>query len=153
MPMFKREFIAVPDDRKNQIVYKWQDNSIRRFTRAIVDADEEALFLNQGQVIGTLEPGQHQIDADELPFLGAFIDRLSGGNAYRAELFFVGTREYTGQRFGGRIDDVKDPQTGLIVTLRVFGEYSLRVLDPVKVVTVLTGTVDVTDNGAITDWL
>jgi membrane protease subunit (stomatin/prohibitin family) len=153
MPMFKREFIAVPDDRKNQIVYKWQDNSIRRFTRAIVDADEEALFLNQGQVIGTLEPGQHQIDADELPFLGAFIDRLSGGNAYRAELFFVGTREYTGQRFGGRIDDVKDPQTGLIVTLRVFGDYSLRVLDPVKVVTVLTGTVDVTDNGAITDWL
>ena len=153
MPIFKREFIAVPDDRKNQIVYKWQDNSIRRFSRAIVDADEEALFLNQGQVIGTLEPGQHQIDADELPFLGAFIDRVSGGNAYRAELFFVGTREYTGQRFGGRIDDVKDPQTGLIVTLRVFGEYSLRVLDPVKVVTVLTGTVDVTDNGAITGWI
>ncbi|HET6810924.1 MAG TPA: SPFH domain-containing protein [Acidimicrobiales bacterium] len=153
MPIFKREFIAVPDDRKNQIVYKWQDNSIRRFSRAIVDADEEALFLNQGQVIGTLEPGQHQIDADELPFLGAFIDRVSGGNAYRAELFFVGTREYTGQRFGGRIDDVKDPQTRLIVTLRVFGEYSLRVTDPVKVVTVLTGTVDVTDNGAITGWI
>src|SRR5579884_3647660 len=153
MPIFKREFIAVPDDRKNQIVYKWQDNSIRRFSRAIVDADEAALFLNQGQVVGTLDPGQHQIDADELPFLGAFIDRVSGGNAYRAELFFVGTREYTGLRFGGRIDDVHDPQTGLIVTLRVFGEYSVRVADPVKLVTTLTGTVDVTDNDSITSWV
>ncbi|HEV2369554.1 MAG TPA: SPFH domain-containing protein [Acidimicrobiales bacterium] len=153
MPLFKREFIAVPDDRKNQIVFKWPDNSIRRFTRAIVDADELALFLNQGQVVGTLEPGQHQIDADELPFLGAFIDRLSGGNAYRAELFFVGTREYTGMRFGGRIDDVKDPQTGLIVTLRVFGDYSLKVTDPGKLITTLTGTVDVSDNGAVAAWI
>ena len=153
MALFKREFIAVPDDRKGQIVFKWPDNSVRRFSRAIVDADEMALFLNQGQVVGTLEPGQHQIDADELPFLGAFIDRLSGGNAYRAELFFVGTREYTGLRFGGRIDDVRDPQTGLVVTLRVFGDYSLKVADAGRLVTTLTGTVDVTDNGAIATWI
>lgn len=153
MPLFKREFIAVPDDRKGQIVFKWPDNNIRRYTRAIVDADEMALFLNQGQVVGTLEPGQHQIDADELPFLGAFIDRLSGGNAYRAELFFVGTREYTGLRFGGRIDDVRDPQTGLIVTLRVFGDFSIHVTDPGKLVTTLTGTVNVTDNGAVATWV
>ncbi|HZT66791.1 MAG TPA: SPFH domain-containing protein [Acidimicrobiales bacterium] len=153
MPLFGREFIAVPDDRKDQIVFKWPDDNLRRFSRAIVDADELALFLSKGQVIGTLEPGQHAVDADELPFLGAFIDRLSGGNAYRAELFFVGTREYTGTRFGGRIDDVRDPQTGTIVTLRVFGDYSLKVTDPVKLVTVLTGTVDVTDNDRVTQWL
>jgi membrane protease subunit (stomatin/prohibitin family) len=153
MAVFRREFIAVPDDRKAQIVFKWPDDSIRRFTRAIVDVDELALFLNQGQVVGTLESGQHQLDADELPFLGGLIDRVSGGNAYRAELFFVGTREHTGQRFGGRVDDVTDPQTGLVVTLRVFGDYSLKVSDPVKVVTVLTGTVDVSDNTSITAWV
>src|SRR5712692_5182191 len=88
---------------------------------------------------------KHQIDADELPFLGAFIDFATGGNAYRAELFFVGTREYTGNTFGGRIDDVQDPQTGMIVTLRVFGDYSLQVKDATALITNLTGTVDVTD--------
>jgi membrane protease subunit (stomatin/prohibitin family) len=153
MALFGREFIAVPDDRKNQIVFKWPDDNIRKFTRAIVDADELALFLNKGAVIGTLPPGQHQIDANELPFLGAVIDRVTGGNAYRAELYFVGTREYTGTPFGGRIDDVQDPQTGMVVTLRVFGDYALKVSDPVKLVLNLTGTVNVTDNGAITGWL
>jgi membrane protease subunit (stomatin/prohibitin family) len=148
-----REFIAVPDDRKGQIVFKWPDHNIRKMTRAIVDADEMALFVNTGKVIGTMGPGRHQIDANELPFLGIFIDAATGGNAYRAELYFVGTREYTGNTFGGRIDDVQDPQTGMIVTLRVFGDYSMQVKDPGALITNLTGTVDVTDNGRITAWM
>ena len=120
-----------PTTAKHQIVYKWPDISIRRFTQAIVNADEMALFVNTGQVVQTMGPGRHQIDADEIPGLGMLIDAATAGRAYRAELYFVGTREYTGFTFGGRIDDVQDPQTGLIVTLRVFGDYALRVVDPV----------------------
>jgi membrane protease subunit (stomatin/prohibitin family) len=153
MALLGREFIAVPDDKKGQIVFKWPDVNIRKMTRAIVNADEMAIFVNTGQVVGTMGPGRHQIDANELPFLGAFIDFATGGNAYRAELYFVGTREYTGNTFGGRIDDVQDPQTGMIITLRVFGDYSVKVKDPVALITNLTGTVNVTDNQAVTFWV
>ena len=153
MALLGREFIAVPDDRKGQIVFKWPDITIRRFTRAIVNADEMAMFVNTGQVVQTLGPGRHQIDANELPGLGAVIDTITGGNAYRAELYFVGTREFTGFKFGGRVDDVQDPRTGLVVTLRVFGDYALRVADPVRLVTNLTSTVDVTDNERIAGWV
>jgi membrane protease subunit (stomatin/prohibitin family) len=153
MALLGREFIAVPDDRKGQIVFKWPDITIRRFTRAIVNADEMAMFVNTGQVVQTMGPGRHQIDANELPGLGSIIDAVSGGNAYRAELYFVGTREFTGFKFGGRVDDVQDPRTGLVVTLRVFGDYALRVADPVRLVTNLTSTVDVTDNERISGWV
>jgi membrane protease subunit (stomatin/prohibitin family) len=153
MALFSREFIAVPDDRKGQIVFKWPDITIRRFTHAIVNADEVAMFVNTGQVVQTMGPGRHEINADELPGLGAIIDFATGGNAYRAELYFVGTREYTGFRFGGRVDDVQDPRSGLIVTLRVFGDYALRVIDPARLVTNLTATVDVTDNERIAGWV
>ena len=153
MALLSREFIAVPDDKKNQIVFKWPDLKIRKFTRAIVNADELALFINTGQVVGTMGPGRHQIDAQELPFLGMFIDAATGGNAYRAELYFVGTREYPGFTFGGRIDDVQDPQTGMIVTLRVFGDYSLQVKDPAALITNLVGTVDVTNNERVAGWV
>ncbi|HEX4830208.1 MAG TPA: SPFH domain-containing protein [Trebonia sp.] len=153
MALFSREFIAVPDDRKGQIVFKWPDVTIRKFTHAIVNADEVAFFVNTGQVVQTMGPGRHQISADELPGLGAIIDHATGGNAYRAELYFVGTREYTGFRFGGRVDNVEDPRSGLIVTLRVFGEYALRVIDPVRLITNLTSTVDVTDNDRIAGWV
>ena len=153
MALLGREFIAVPDDRKDQIIFKWPDVNLRRGSRAIVDADELAVFLNKGQVAGTLDPGQHRIDANELPFLGIFIDHATGGNAYRAELYFVGTREHTGFTFGGRVDDVQDPQTGMIVTLRVYGDYSLKVADPMKLILNLVGTEDVRDNDGITAWM
>jgi membrane protease subunit (stomatin/prohibitin family) len=151
--LFGAEFIAVPDSAKSQIVFKWPDVSIRRFTRAIVNADEVALFVNTGKVAAIMPPGRHQVDADELPGLGVLIDLATGGRAYRAELYFVGTREFTGFTFGGRIDDVQDPQTGLIVTLRVFGDYALRVTDPVQLITNLISTVDVTNNDMISRWV
>jgi membrane protease subunit (stomatin/prohibitin family) len=149
----RREFIAAPDSAKGQIVYKWPDINIRKFSRAIVEPDAVAVFMSQGQVMGVLLPGQHTLDAKELPFLGMFVDWATGGNAFRAEIYFVGTREFPNFRFGGRLDEVQDPQTGLIVTLRTFGEYSLRVADPQKLILNLTGTVNVTDNNAVTAWV
>jgi membrane protease subunit (stomatin/prohibitin family) len=149
----RREFIAAPDSAKGQIVYKWPDINIRKYSRAIVEPDAVAVFMSQGQVMGVLLPGQHTLDAKELPFLGMFVDWATGGNAFRAEIYFVGTREFPNFRFGGRLDEVQDPQTGLIVTLRMFGEYSLRVTDPQKLILNLTGTVNVTDNNAVTAWV
>ncbi len=149
----RREFIAAPDSSKGQIVYKWPDQNIRKFARAIVEPDAVAVFISQGQVMGVLGPGQHTLDAAELPFLGMFVDWATGGNAFRAEIYFVGTREFPNVRFGGRLDEVQDPQTGLIVTLRSFGEYALRVADPTRLILNLVGTVDVTSNDAVTGWV
>ena len=82
-----------------------------------------------------------------------FVDWATGGNAFKAELYFVGIRDFPSFRFGGRLDEVQDPQTGLIVTLRTFGEYALRVVDAPKLILNLVGTVDVTNNDAITAWV
>ncbi len=149
----RREFIAAPDGSKGQIVYKWPDHNIRKFARAIVEPDAVAVFINQGQVGGVLQPGQHVLDATELPFLGLFVDWGSNSNAFKAEIFFVGAREYPNLRFGGRLDEVQDPNTGLIVTLRTFGEYALRVIDPARLILNLVGTVDVTNNDSVTSWV
>jgi len=149
----RREFIAAPDSSKSQIVYKWPDHNIRKYSRAIVEPDAVAVFMDQGQVMGVLSPGQHTLDASEIPFLATFVDWASSSNAFKAEIYFVGAREFPHCRFGGRLDEVQDPQTGLIVTLRAFGEYALRVLDPVQLIVNLVGTVDVTNNEAITGWV
>ena len=149
----RREFIAAPDSAKGQIVYKWPDQNIRKYTKAIVEPDAAAVFTNQGQVVGVLPPGQHRLDATEIPFLGMFVDWASNSNAFKAEIYFVGAREFPGCRFGGRLDDVQDPVSGLVVTLRTFGEYALRVTEPTKLIFNLVGSVDVTNNGAITDWV
>ncbi|WP_228002891.1 SPFH domain-containing protein [Nocardia australiensis] len=152
MAWFEREFIAVPDDRKNQLVYKWPDVSIRRYSRAIVNTDEIALFVKSGRVVAALGPGRHRIDADELPVLGALVDTVTGGNFYRAELYFISSREFPGIRFGGRLADIVDPVSEQVVTLRAFGEFALSVRDPAELLTALTGTADLADPARVQSW-
>ncbi|AHH16427.1 hypothetical protein NONO_c16260 [Nocardia nova SH22a] len=152
MAWFEREFIAVPDGRKDQMVYKWPDLNIRRYSRAIVNADQIALFVKSGHVVATMGPGRHRVDADELPVLGALVDTITGNNFYRAELYFVSTREFSGARFGGRLDDIADPISEQVVTLRVFGEFALAIRDPAQLITSLVGTTDVTDPAGIQSW-
>ncbi|MEU0541439.1 SPFH domain-containing protein [Nocardia sp. NPDC005978] len=152
MAWFAREFIAVPDDRKQQLVYKWPDRAIRRFTRALVNIDETALFVRSGAVVATLGPGRHRIDADALPALGALVDSMTGGNFYQAELYFVSSREFTGLPFGGRLADVTDPVSDQVVSLRTHGEFALVVRDPATLLTSLVGTANLSDAGRLFEW-
>lgn len=152
MGWFEREFIAVPEDRKHQIVFKWPDVNIRRYSRVVVNADETGVLVRSGRVIVTMGPGRHRLDTDELPILGAVVDAISGGRFYRGELYFVADRELTGMKFGGRIADVVDPRTEQMVSLRVFGEFALAVRDPVVLITELAGTTDLDDPAKLTSW-
>src|SRR6266704_3558350 len=77
----------------------------------------------------------------------------SGGNLFRTELYFVSTREFPNLPFGGAIDNVVDPQTNFGVGLRVFGEYSLKVVEPQSLIVNLVGTQNLSTNDEITDWM
>ena len=129
-----RQFIARPDAAKEEILYKWPDLTIRKLTQVTVQPDETALFVKEGKVAGTLPPGRSTLDGALIPFLGDIVDWASGANMYRAELYFVGTREFVSLPFGGPIDNVVDPETQLAVGLRVFGEYALVVSDPAAMI-------------------
>jgi membrane protease subunit (stomatin/prohibitin family) len=146
-----RQFIARPDAAKEDILYKWPDMTIRKFTQVTVEPDETALFFKEGKLAGTLPQGRSTMDGALIPFLGDIVDWASGGNMYRAELYFVGTREFVSLPFGGPIDNIEDPETGLAVGLRVFGEYALAVGDPTAMILKLVGTRQAT-NDLITDW-
>jgi membrane protease subunit (stomatin/prohibitin family) len=146
-----RQFIARPDTAKEDILYKWPDMTIRKFTQVTVQPDETALFFKEGKLAGTLPQGRSTMDGALIPFLGDIVDWASGGNMYRAELYFVGTREFVSLPFGGPIDNIEDPETGLAVGLRVFGEYALSVSDPSAMILKLVGTRQAS-NDLITDW-
>ena len=146
-----RQFIARPDEAKEDILFKWPDMTIRKFTQVTVQPDETAIFFKEGKVAGTLPQGRSTLDGALIPFLGDIVDWASGGNMYRAELYFVGTREFVSLPFGGPVDNIEDPETGLAVGLRVFGEYALMVSDPAVLILKLVGTRQAS-NDLITDW-
>jgi membrane protease subunit (stomatin/prohibitin family) len=143
MDWFKRGvqemLIARPDGTKAEIVWKHPDSTIPMKSQLTVDSDERAVFFRNGQVIETLGPGRHTLDSANIPFLSGLVDRVTGGNVFIAEIFFVNTREHTGNKFGGRIGHVEDPKSGVPVETMVHGEFSFRVVDPAKLITNLVG--------------
>src|SRR5438874_11177621 len=149
----RREFIARPDQAKGQILYKWPDSNVRKWTQLTVQQDELAVFFRDGRVQGTINPGRCTLDSSEIPFLGMLVDAASGGNVFKTEIYFISTREFPNLPFGGVIDNVVDPETGLAIGLRVFGEYSLKAVEPQSLILNLVGTQNITTHDQVTDWM
>lgn len=76
-----------------------------------------------------------------------------GGKYFKTELYFVSTREFANLPFGGMVDNVVDPETRLAIGLRVFGDYSLKVIAPDRLIVNLVGTQNLLSNDQITDWM
>jgi membrane protease subunit (stomatin/prohibitin family) len=147
----KEMAIARSDEAKDYWVYKHEDQTIPWKAQLTVDSDEVALFFKNGQYVGTLSAGRHTLDANNIPFLGQLIDKFTGGNVFISEVFFVNTREMPSIKFGTSIGDVMDPQTKLRVRIMVYGEFSAKVIDPVKFVIGLVGQ-RATTNDAFLGW-
>jgi membrane protease subunit (stomatin/prohibitin family) len=147
--------IARPDNVKHLIVYKHPDETIPMWSQLTVDSDEGAVFFRDGRVFGIIGPGRHTLDSQNIPFLGQLVDRFTGGNVFKAEVFFVRTQPNRNDpvKFGGRLDGMIDPGTEMPCTPRVFGEMVVRVMDPVKFIVGLTGqAIQPNDNQLILEW-
>jgi membrane protease subunit (stomatin/prohibitin family) len=162
MPLFEghrdrglqRLFIEMPDRAKGSIAWKWPDQQVVRHSQLNVDLDFEAVFTNLGRVIGVMGPGRHALDDGASLTYGWLVDRLTGDAFYDAEVYFVTTRDITGVEFGGPLDNLADPPSGLIVSVRAFAELAFRVSDPVALLARLAGTGARMDlDTPITDWV
>lgn len=135
----QRNFVARADEAKGDIISKHPDRNIRMLTQLTVQADEMCLFVKDGVVAGRLGPGRHSLDTNNVPFLSNLLEKFTGGNVFVSELYFVSTREVSQVKFGGPIGDVRDPETGLAIGTMVYGDFSLRVTEPEKLVVGLVG--------------
>src|SRR5260370_5322254 len=90
----RREFIARPDQAKGQILYKWPDTNIRKWTQLTVEQDELAVFFRDGRVQGTINPGRCTLYSSDIPFLAMLADAASGGNVFKTKTYCISTREF-----------------------------------------------------------
>ncbi|MCC6332963.1 MAG: SPFH domain-containing protein [Myxococcales bacterium] len=135
----QRNFIARADDAKDHIIYKYPERNIRMLTQLTVQADEICLFVKDGVMVGKLGPGRHNLDSNNVPFLSRLLEKVTGGNLFVAEVYFVSLREFSQIKFGGPIGDVRDPETGLGIGTMVYGDFSIKVTDPEKLIVGLVG--------------
>jgi len=145
--------IARPDHLKSLIVYKHPDQNVPLYSQLTVDSDECAVFFKDGKVQGVLPAGRHTLHSQNIPFLNNLITSYTGGNVFIAEIFFVKTSPLYGITFGGPIGDMLDPLTGEQVTPRIFGEFSVVVIDPVRFIVGYYGQAAGGDNDRTLNWV
>jgi membrane protease subunit (stomatin/prohibitin family) len=162
MPLFEghkqagieRLFIEMPDHVKDEVIWKWPDAQVMQHAVVNVDVDYEAVFTNLGQVIGVLPPGRHPLGEGAPLLYSWLVNRLTGNGYYDAEVYFVATRDITGLRFGGPVDNLRDGPSGLVVSVSVFGELAYRVADAATLLTRLAGSSgDVRHDEQIASWV
>jgi len=148
-----RMAIARPDAQKDKVVFKHPDQTFPFHSQLTVDSDEVCLFFKDGRFVGALAPGRHTLQTQNIPFLNALVDSLTGGNVFISELFFVTTRPLYNQSFGDSIGSMRDPELELRVTPRAFGTFSYRVIDPVRFVTEFLGQTGASDPEQALRWV
>jgi membrane protease subunit (stomatin/prohibitin family) len=149
----QRMMIARADTHKDAVVYKHPDQNFPFWSQVTVDSDEVCLFFRDGHYIGALGPGRHTLQTQNVPFLNNLVDKMTGGNVFIAELFFVTTRPLYGQGFGGPIGSMRDPELELRVEPRAYGTYSFRIIEPVRFVLEFWGQKATNDPQAPLEWV
>jgi len=145
----KKQFIARPDESKDLALYKWPNSNVRIASQVTVQPDEFAYFVKKGEIVGYLPNGQYNLDGADIPFIGRLIDKGTGGNFLMSEIYFVSTRDFPNNRFGGTMGQVTDPDTQLAVAMGMHGQFAFEVFDAGRLIMNLVGTQGIQTNDGL----
>lgn len=137
------DIVEFLDDSRDTLVWRFprQDNEIKNGAQLVVREGQTAVFVNEGQIADVFLPGTFELTTQNLPILSTLKGWKYGfSSPFKAEVYFVGTRQYTDMKWGTQNPfTVRDAEFGM-VRLRAFGTYSLRVTDAGVLLRQLVGT-------------
>jgi membrane protease subunit (stomatin/prohibitin family) len=141
-----REMLArVPKEGSAEIKYGAQ---------LTVRESQAGVFFYKGKAVQAFGPGRHTLKTANIPLLHKVMSVPWGMTSpLRAEVYFVNLKTFTDLKWGTR-DPVafRDQELGL-VRLRAFGQFNLRIVQPLLFVNTLVGTVGTYNTKQIEEYL
>jgi excisionase family DNA binding protein len=139
------EIIEWTDDSRDTLSYRFPDGDkeIKRGAQLIVRESQAAQFVYLGQYGDLFGPGNHTLTTNNIPVL----TRLQGWkygfeSPFKADLYFVTTRLFTGNKWGTANPVMVRDQDFGIVRLRAYGTYDFRIVDAPRFLKEVAGTDD-----------
>ncbi len=127
------EIIEWQDDSRDTLSWRFpdEDKAIKNGAALIVRESQAAQFVYLGEFGDTFEPGKHSLTTDNIPILTRLKSWKFGlESPFKADLYFVNTRLFTGNKWGtSNPVMMRDDDFG-IVRVRAFGTYDFRITDP-----------------------
>ena len=131
------------DDSNNTLVWRFDryQNEIKNGAQLTVRQGQVAIFVNEGKIADVFESGMHQLTTANLPILSTLKGWKHGFNSpFKAEVYFINMRLFTDNKWGTKNPIMlRDPEFGP-VRIRAFGNYDIRVSEPLKLLEEVVGT-------------
>lgn len=129
----RNEFIDIiewPDQSGDVLVHRFErhENEIKNGAKLIVREGQKAVFVNEGKIADSFEPGTHTLETKNLPILRTLLSWPYAFNSpFKAEVYFIKTTEQLDRKWGtSNPVMMRDPDFGT-VRLRARGNYSYKV--------------------------
>lgn len=146
------DVIEFVDPSRDTLVHRFEryNNEIKHGARLIVREGQQAVFVNEGQLAEVFGPGTHTLETKNLPVLATLKGWKHGFESpFKAEVYFVGTRQYLDQKWGTQNPLVLDDEYFGLVQLRAFGNCSYSITDAAAFLREVVGTSGSVDTGDV----
>ena len=139
------DIIQWQDDSRDTLSFRFpdEDKEIKRGAQLIVRESQVAQFVYLGQFGDTFGPGKHELITDNIPILSDLKGWKYGFESpFKADVYFVNTRVFTGNKWGTANPIMMRDQDFGIVRLRAYGTYDFRIVEPRLFLKEVAGTDD-----------
>lgn len=121
---------ATPDPNLLMWKYADKDQEIKNGAKLTVRESQVAVFLNEGQLADTFQPGLHTLHTENIPILSRLKGWKYGFNSpFKADIYFINTRQFVNNKWGTPAPVMmRDPEFGQ-VRVRAFGTFDIQIKD------------------------
>jgi membrane protease subunit (stomatin/prohibitin family) len=121
---------------------KHPTSDLGTWTQLIVQETQEAMLMKEGRYFGPFAPGRHTLDTKNFPLLEKFMRIPFGGKTpFTAEVWYVNKAIALDVKWGTATPmQLKDPEYSIMLPVRAFGQFGIKILDTKKFLEKLVGT-------------
>ncbi|MDH5179434.1 MAG: SPFH domain-containing protein [Gammaproteobacteria bacterium] len=141
------EFIDViewtDDAGGDTLVYRFPtyNKEIQMGSSLTVRETQLALFVYNGQIADLFSPGRYILETENMPVMTTLQHWTHGFNSpFKSDVYYFNTHQFTDIKWGTPNPiTLRDADFG-VVRIRAFGNYSMRITDPVKMMKEISAT-------------
>ena len=133
------------DGNDNEFVWKFPSTDLRLGTQLVVKPAQTAFFIKGGKIFDQFETGTVTLKSGNIPLLNKLINLPFGGDSpFQSEVWFINLISKLDNKWGTPTPiQLEDPKYGIVVPVRSFGQFGIRISDPRLFLESLVGTIKI----------
>ncbi len=139
-------YSVIKNDRPldDLLVWKCEKEDFNNNSQIIVMESEEALFVKDGIVVGTITAGKHTLNTENFPFINGLRKMVTGGESpFNCKIYFIDKAHKLEILWGTDTPiQMRDAEYGFAVGVRARGSYSIQIKDSKKFFVKLVGNTE-----------